>query len=70
MNQIAIEATADNVGPFSDSGDSGSGVLNDRHELVGLLFAGSPGRTLVNSIADVINELRNATGLNLDVVTG
>ena len=70
VNQIVVEATADNVGPFSDRGDSGSGVLNDRHELVGLLFAGSPERTLVNPIADVINELCTATGLNLDVVTG
>lgn len=71
VDQIVIEATEDNVGPFSDSGDSGSGVENDRHELVGLLFAGNDFHTLVNPVADVIAELRAATGIpSLRVVTG
>ena len=68
--QIAVRPTADNVGRFSDPGDSGSGVLNDRHELVGLLFAGSPERTLINPIAEVIDELRTAASIpTLEVVT-
>jgi hypothetical protein len=70
-NQIAIQATADNVGLFSDRGDSGSGVLNDRHELMGLLFAGSANRTLINPIAEVIDALRSSSGIqSLDVIVG
>ena len=69
-DQIVIQATDDNVGPFSDRGDSGSGVLNDRHDLVGLLFAGSEQQTLVNPIAHVLRELREASGIDdLRVVT-
>ncbi len=71
VDQLVIEATDDNVGPFSDSGDSGSGVENDRHELAGLLFAGNDFHTLVNPIADVLSELRAATGIpSLRVITG
>jgi hypothetical protein len=71
VDQIVVEATQDNVGPFSDSGDSGSGVENDRHELAGLLFAGNNFHTLVNPIADVMSELRTATGIpSLRVITG
>jgi hypothetical protein len=40
-NQIAIQPTADNTGPFSNSGDSGSGIYNEKHQLAALLFAGS-----------------------------
>jgi hypothetical protein len=69
-DQIVVQATDDNVGPFSDRGDSGSGVLNDRHELVGLLFAGSEQQTLVNPIAHVLAKLREASGIaDLSVVT-
>ncbi len=52
-NQIAI--TADNGGPFSDSG---SGIINDEHELVALLFAGGPTRTLANPIVSVLAALQ------------
>jgi len=62
-NQIIIQATPDNVGPFSDNGDSGSGVINDRHELVGLLFAGSALQPLVNPIDSVVPSLRSVTGI-------
>ncbi len=62
-DQMVVKATSDNVGPFSDDGDSGSGVLSDRHELVGLLFAGSPKRTLVNPIDSVVSELRKAANI-------
>lgn len=71
VDQLVIEATDDNVGPFSDRGDSGSGVENDQHELIGLLFAGNDFHTLVNPIADVISELSNVTGIpSLRVITG
>lgn len=71
VDQLIIEATDDNVGPFSDNGDSGSGVENDRHELVGLLFAGNDFHTIVNPIADVLSELRNVIGIpSLRIITG
>jgi hypothetical protein len=57
VNQIEVAATADNVGPFSRPGDSGSGVLNHAHDLVGLLFAGTDERTLVNPIDEVLTAL-------------
>jgi hypothetical protein len=60
--QLVVKATSDNVGPFSDRGDSGSGVLNARNELVGLLFAGSEQQTLVNPIADVLSALVKELG--------
>ena len=70
VDQIVVRATADNVGPFSDRGDSGSGILNDRHELVGLLFAGSAAQTIINPIANVMAELRTASSIgSLQVVT-
>ena len=68
--QILVDATPDNVGPFSDSGDSGSAVLNMRNEVMGLLFAGSPNRTLVNPIDEVMSKLRSDSSKpNLEIVT-
>lgn len=40
--------------PFSDSGDSGSLVLDERNRAVGLLFAGSAAVTIVNKIQNVL----------------
>ncbi|CAM2009938.1 hypothetical protein [Acanthopleuribacter pedis] len=69
-DQIVITPTLDNVGPFSDRGDSGSGVLNEHHELVGLLFAGSPKNTLVNPIHHVMDQLRTVSNIpSLRVIT-
>ena len=68
--QIVIEGTPDNGGAFSDRGDSGSAILNDRHELVGLLFAGSERQTLANPIDDVLRALDSASDLTLSVVVG
>jgi hypothetical protein len=71
--QLIIQATRDNLGPFSNSGDSGSGILNARNELVGLLFAGSAKQTLANPITEVLNQLAAAfsgpTPTTLTVVT-
>lgn len=63
VNQILIESTIDNVGGFSDSGDSGSAILNDDHELVGLLFAGNGQHTMANPISNVISQLKTASGI-------
>ncbi|MFD0935713.1 S1 family peptidase [Methylobacterium trifolii] len=68
-NQIGIAASPDNTGPFSKAGDSGSGILDRDHKLVGLLFAGSENRTLANPIQPVLDALRIALGVTtLDVV--
>ncbi len=48
---------------MSDGGDSGSAVLDDNRNVVGLLFAGSPRATLVNPIQAVLNLL------NVEIVT-
>ncbi len=41
----------------SNGGDSGSVILNDNNEVIGLLFAGSPGFTIFNSIDHVLSAL-------------
>lgn len=46
---------------ISTGGDSGSAVVNEKGELVGLLFAGSTEITVLNKISDVLDE----TGLEL-----
>jgi hypothetical protein len=70
-NQVAIRATQDNDGPFSAAGDSGSGIYNADHRLVGLLFAGSTTRTLANPARTVVRELTSALGRGaLEVVGG
>jgi len=45
------------TGPMSKGGDSGSAVLNDEDELVGLLFAGSTSTTIINHIDHVFSAL-------------
>jgi hypothetical protein len=42
---------------LADPGDSGSLVLNDKNEIVGLLFGGSEQMTIVNKISNVIAEM-------------
>ena len=42
---------------MSEGGDSGSVVLNEVNEVVGLLFAGSDQVTIVNKISNVLKEL-------------
>ena len=46
------------AGAMSAGGDSGSAVLNDQNELVGLLFAGSNSTTLFNRIQNVFQALQ------------
>jgi len=45
------------AGAMSQPGDSGSAVLNDNNELVGLLFAGSDTSTIMNRIENVFSAL-------------
>jgi hypothetical protein len=45
------------AGAMSQGGDSGSVVLNDANELVGLLFAGSVTSTIINRIQNVFQAL-------------
>lgn len=71
QDQLVIKPTPENGGYFSDSGDSGSGILNARHELVGLLYAGSKLQTLANPITRVLDALRRVTKRPaLEVITG
>ncbi|WP_018248300.1 chymotrypsin family serine protease [Orenia marismortui] len=44
--------------PFSKPGDSGSLVLNEKNEAVGLLFAGSEKSTICNKIKNVLEALK------------
>ncbi|KAA3615376.1 MAG: hypothetical protein DWQ05_13550 [Calditrichaeota bacterium] len=44
-------------GGMSAGGDSGSAVLNDKNEIVGLLFAGSSNSTIINRIQNVFSAL-------------
>lgn len=45
------------AGEMSAGGDSGSAVLNNRNEIVGLLFAGSSNTTIINRIQNVFSKL-------------
>ena len=45
------------AGPMSQGGDSGSAVLDNSNNLVGLLFAGSDNSTIVNRIENVFSAL-------------
>jgi hypothetical protein len=73
--QVDVTATVDYGGPtatfqgqlmagaMSQGGDSGSALLNDQKQVVGLLYAGSDTTTLFNPIQDVL------TALNVEIVT-
>lgn len=62
-NQMVVSATTDNGGPFGGAGDSGAVIMNEAHEILGLLFGGSPLKTLVNPIDGVIQGLRQSSGI-------
>jgi len=56
-NQVIIRGT--NGVMFSDSGDSGSIILQrGTNAAVGLLFGGSPTYTIANHVGDVLRSLR------------
>ena len=56
-NKIALFTDQLLAGAMSQGGDSGSAVLNDKNQLVGLLFAGSETTTIINRIGNVFNAL-------------
>jgi hypothetical protein len=55
--QIALFTDQLMAGAMSQGGDSGSAVLNDGKQLVGLLFAGSDNSTIINRIEHVFSAL-------------
>jgi hypothetical protein len=56
-NQIAYFTDQLMAGPMSQGGDSGSAVLDDNNNLVGLLFAGSDTTTIFNRVEHVFSAL-------------
>ena len=56
-NRTAIFTNQLLAGAMSQGGDSGSAVLNDNNNLVGLLFAGSDTTTIMNRIENVFSAL-------------
>jgi hypothetical protein len=56
-NQVALFTGQIIAGAMSAGGDSGSAVLNENKDLVGLLFAGSETTTIINPIELVFNAL-------------
>ncbi len=56
-NKVAVFEDQLMAGAMSQGGDSGSVVLDQDNNLVGLLFAGSPTTTVINRIQNVFSEL-------------
>lgn len=56
-NKVALFTDQVMAGGMSQGGDSGSAVLDDNNNLVGLLFAGSDTTTLINRIQNVFDAL-------------
>jgi len=57
-SKVAIFENQKMSGPMSAGGDSGSAMLNDKNEIVGLLFAGSESVTIFNPIEAVFSALK------------
>jgi hypothetical protein len=66
-DQIVIVSES---GAFSSSGDSGSLVMTESKQPVGLLFAGSSTLTVANPIKDVLDSLSKASGQNVAFASG
>jgi hypothetical protein len=56
-NKVAVFEDQILTTAIAQGGDSGSAVLNDNNQIIGLLFAGSDAIAIVNKIANVIDEL-------------
>jgi hypothetical protein len=63
VDQLLVTPSKDNTGPFSEVGDSGSAVLNPDHEIVGLLFAGVPRKSVVHPIDAVFQVLASVANV-------
>ncbi len=57
-NKTAVFVDQLMAGNMSAGGDSGSAVLNENNEIVGLLFAGSNTNTIMNRIQNVFSALQ------------
>ncbi|RKY91320.1 hypothetical protein DRQ15_05245 [candidate division KSB1 bacterium] len=57
-NKVATFVDQLMAGNMSQGGDSGSAVLNEKNQLVGLLFAGSNTSTVINRIQNVFQALQ------------
>jgi hypothetical protein len=58
QNQTAYFIDQLMAGAMSQGGDSGSAILDDNNNLVGLLFAGSENSTIINRIENVFSALK------------
>lgn len=57
-DQVGIRPDTTHNAKFSDHGDSGSVVVDENNNIIGLLFAGSEdGYTYINQITNVLSEL-------------
>ncbi|RLD16631.1 hypothetical protein DRI50_01345 [candidate division KSB1 bacterium] len=56
-NKTAVFVDQLMAGSMSAGGDSGSAVLNEQNQIVGLLFAGSSTSTIINRIQNVFDAL-------------
>jgi hypothetical protein len=56
-NKVAVFEDQVLTTAIAQGGDSGSAVLNENNQVIGLLFAGSDSIAIVNKIANVINAL-------------
>jgi hypothetical protein len=56
-NKTALFSDQLMAGAMSQGGDSGSAVLDEENNLVGLLFAGSDTTTIINRIQNVFSAL-------------
>jgi len=56
-NKVAVFEDQILTTPIAQGGDSGSVVLNEKNEVIGLLFAGSSFVAIVNKIGNVIDAL-------------
>ncbi len=56
-NKTAVFVDQLMAGSMSAGGDSGSAVLNEQNQIIGLLFAGSNTSTIINRIQNVLNAL-------------
>ncbi len=64
-NQIGVQVDSTRSTKFSDHGDSGSVVVNDAGQVIGLLFAGSTDGT--SSIVNPIQSVLNALNISIEI---
>lgn len=63
-DQLVIKPSADNTGRFSDKGDSGSPVISERNDIVGMVIAGTTQQSWATPIQTILNELSQARDIH------